>query len=64
MIAASPDACSSRPAGGPTVLPHVRSVDAGYKCPLYQRMAAHAPFLRSGAGRRHRSRREPDVVLP
>ncbi len=49
LMAAKPDAVLVAAAGGPTVLPHVTLVDAGYKGRIYQTHGAAAPdFLRMG----------------
>ena len=49
LIAAKPDAVLVAAAGGPTVLPHVTLVDAGYKGRIYQTHGAATPdFLRLG----------------
>ncbi len=49
LMAAKPDAVLVAAAGGPTVLPQVTLVDAGYKGRVYQTHGAAAPdFLRLG----------------
>ena len=52
LIAAKPDAVLVAAAGGPTVLPHVTLVDAGYKGRIYQTHGAATPdFLRLGGAK-------------
>jgi branched-chain amino acid transport system substrate-binding protein len=52
LIAAKPDAVLVAAAGGPTVLPHVSLVDAGYKGRIYQTHGAATPdFLRLGGAK-------------
>jgi len=52
IMAAKPDAVLVGAAGGPTVLPHVALVDAGYKGTIYQTHGAATPdFLRLGGAR-------------
>ncbi len=52
LIAARPDAVLVAAAGGPTVLPHVTLVDAGYKGRIYQTHGAATPdFLRLGGAK-------------
>ena len=49
LMAAKPDAVLVAAAGGPTVLPHVTLVDAGYKGRIYQTHGAASPaFLQMG----------------
>ena len=52
LITAKPDAVLVAAAGGPTVLPHVTLVDAGYKGRIYQTHGAATPdFLRLGGAK-------------
>ena len=52
LMAAKPDAVLVAAAGGPTVLPHVTLVDAGYKGRIYQTHGAATPdFLRLGGAK-------------
>ncbi|MCC6194897.1 MAG: ABC transporter substrate-binding protein [Burkholderiales bacterium] len=52
LMAAKPDAVLVAAAGGPTVLPHITLVDAGYKGRIYQTHGAAAPdFLRMGGAK-------------
>ena len=52
LFAAKPDAVLVAAAGGPTVLPHVTLVDAGYKGRIYQTHGAATPdFLRLGGAK-------------
>jgi branched-chain amino acid transport system substrate-binding protein len=52
LMAAKPDAILVAAAGGPTVLPQVTLVDAGYKGRIYQTHGAAAPdFLRLGGAK-------------
>jgi branched-chain amino acid transport system substrate-binding protein len=52
VMAAKPDAVLVAAAGGPTVLPHVTLVDAGYKGRIYQTHGAATPdFLRLGGAK-------------
>jgi branched-chain amino acid transport system substrate-binding protein len=52
VMAARPDAVLVAAAGGPTVLPHVTLVDAGYKGRIYQTHGAATPdFLRLGGAK-------------
>ena len=52
LLAAKPDAVLVAAAGGPTVLPHVTLVDAGYKGRIYQTHGAATPdFLRLGGAK-------------
>lgn len=52
LMAAKPDAVLVAAAGGPTVLPQVTLVDAGYKGRIYQTHGAAAPdFLRLGGAK-------------
>jgi branched-chain amino acid transport system substrate-binding protein len=52
LISAKPDAVLVAAAGGPTVLPHVTLVDAGYKGRIYQTHGAATPdFLRLGGAK-------------
>jgi branched-chain amino acid transport system substrate-binding protein len=51
-FAAKPDAVLVAAAGGPTVLPHITLVDAGYKGRIYQTHGAATPdFLRLGGAK-------------
>ena len=52
LMAAKPDAVLVAAAGGPTVLPQITLVDAGYKGRIYQTHGAAAPdFLRLGGAK-------------
>ncbi len=52
LIVAKPDAVLVAAAGGPTVLPQITLVDAGYKGRIYQTHGAAAPdFLRLGGAK-------------
>ena len=52
VIGAKPDAVLVGAAGGPTVLPHITLVDAGYKGRIYQTHGAASPdFLRLGGAK-------------
>ena len=52
LMATKPDAVLVAAAGGPTVLPHVTLVDAGYKGRIYQTHGAATPdFLRLGGAK-------------
>lgn len=52
LMVAKPDAVLVAAAGGPTVLPHVTLVDAGYKGRIYQTHGAATPdFLRLGGAK-------------
>jgi branched-chain amino acid transport system substrate-binding protein len=52
LMGAKPDAVLVAAAGGPTVLPHVTLVDAGYKGRIYQTHGAATPdFLRLGGAK-------------
>jgi branched-chain amino acid transport system substrate-binding protein len=52
LMAAKPDAVLVGAAGGPTVLPQITLVDAGYKGRIYQTHGAAAPdFLRLGGSK-------------
>ena len=52
LMAAKPDAVLVAAAGGPTVLPQITLVDAGYKGRIYQTHGAAAPdFLRMGGAK-------------
>ncbi len=52
IMAAKPDAVLVAAAGGPTVLPQITLVDAGYKGRIYQTHGAAAPdFLRLGGSK-------------
>ena len=52
LLAAKPDAVLVAAAGGPTVLPHITLVDAGYKGRIYQTHGAATPdFLRLGGAK-------------
>jgi branched-chain amino acid transport system substrate-binding protein len=52
LMSAKPDAVLVAAAGGPTVLPHVTLVDAGYKGRIYQTHGAATPdFLRLGGAK-------------
>ncbi len=52
LMAAKPDAVLVAGAGGPTVLPQITLVDAGYKGRIYQTHGAAAPdFLRLGGAK-------------
>jgi branched-chain amino acid transport system substrate-binding protein len=52
IMAAKPDAVLVGAAGGPTVLPQITLVDAGYKGRIYQTHGAAAPdFLRLGGAK-------------
>ncbi len=52
LIAAKPDAVLVAAAGGPTVLPQITLVDAGYKGRIYQTHGAATPdFLRLGGAK-------------
>jgi branched-chain amino acid transport system substrate-binding protein len=52
LLSAKPDAVLVGAAGGPTVLPHITLVDAGYKGRIYQTHGAATPdFLRLGGAK-------------